>query len=156
MALVSRDLYYPGAKHLATIMQLLIPGIDLVSPSHHDLLPYSIYLTLQNDPVKTVRHITSNYLLRFIYLLTNSLLIVMHNCIFHWYLAIHQVWWFYTIWSWSSEPTTWIRKFRHIIDTPIFVRASFLSSFRRLKTVIPKSGRCSSQRKYRRIRRLGR
>ena len=29
-ALVSRDVYYPGAKHLVPILQLLIPGIDLV------------------------------------------------------------------------------------------------------------------------------
>jgi len=34
-AIVSRDVYYPGAKHLITILQLLIPGIDLVSPSSH-------------------------------------------------------------------------------------------------------------------------
>jgi len=30
-AIVSRDIYYPGAKHLITILQLLVPGIDLVS-----------------------------------------------------------------------------------------------------------------------------
>jgi proteasome activator subunit 4 len=30
-AIVSRDVYYPGAKHLVPILQLLIPGIDLVS-----------------------------------------------------------------------------------------------------------------------------
>ncbi len=29
-ALVSREVYYPGAKHLVSILQLLIPGIDLV------------------------------------------------------------------------------------------------------------------------------
>jgi hypothetical protein len=29
-ALVSREVYYPGAKHLVPILQLLIPGIDLV------------------------------------------------------------------------------------------------------------------------------
>jgi proteasome activator subunit 4 len=29
-ALVCRDVYYPGAKHLVPILQLLIPGIDLV------------------------------------------------------------------------------------------------------------------------------
>lgn len=29
-AIVSRDVYYPGAKHLVPILQLLIPGIDLV------------------------------------------------------------------------------------------------------------------------------
>ncbi|KAG1716353.1 hypothetical protein ID866_837 [Astraeus odoratus] len=34
-AIYSREVYYPGAKHLITILQLLIPGIDL------------------NDPVKT-------------------------------------------------------------------------------------------------------
>jgi hypothetical protein len=28
--MVSRDVYYPGAKHLIPILQLLIPGIDLV------------------------------------------------------------------------------------------------------------------------------
>jgi len=28
---VSREVYYPGAKHLIPILQLLIPGIDLVS-----------------------------------------------------------------------------------------------------------------------------
>ncbi|KAI0257360.1 hypothetical protein BJV78DRAFT_1277900 [Lactifluus subvellereus] len=32
-ALVSRDIYYPGAKHLVPILQLLIPGIDLNDPS---------------------------------------------------------------------------------------------------------------------------
>ena len=31
VALVSRDLYYPGAKHLLPILELLLPGIDLVS-----------------------------------------------------------------------------------------------------------------------------
>ena len=30
LALVSRNTYYPGAKHLVPILQLLIPGIDLV------------------------------------------------------------------------------------------------------------------------------
>lgn len=30
-AIISRDVYYPGAKHLITILQLLVPGIDLVS-----------------------------------------------------------------------------------------------------------------------------
>jgi len=29
-AIVSRGVYYPGAKHLVPILQLLIPGIDLV------------------------------------------------------------------------------------------------------------------------------
>jgi proteasome activator subunit 4 len=29
-AIVSREIYYPGAKHLVPILQLLIPGIDLV------------------------------------------------------------------------------------------------------------------------------
>ena len=33
-ALVSRNVYYPGAKHLLQILELLIPGIDLVSNSH--------------------------------------------------------------------------------------------------------------------------
>ncbi|KAA1468544.1 hypothetical protein DENSPDRAFT_833875 [Dentipellis sp. KUC8613] len=32
-ALVSREVYYPGAKHLIPILQLLIPGIDLNDPS---------------------------------------------------------------------------------------------------------------------------
>ncbi|KAF8640852.1 hypothetical protein AX17_000500 [Amanita inopinata Kibby_2008] len=32
-ALVSRDVYYPGAKYLVQILQLLIPGIDLNDPS---------------------------------------------------------------------------------------------------------------------------
>ncbi|KAG1755021.1 uncharacterized protein EDB91DRAFT_1096855 [Suillus paluster] len=32
-AIVSRDIYYPGAKHLITILQLLIPGIDLNDPT---------------------------------------------------------------------------------------------------------------------------
>jgi proteasome activator subunit 4 len=32
-ALVSRDVYYPGAKYLVPILQLLIPGIDLNDPS---------------------------------------------------------------------------------------------------------------------------
>ncbi|TFY83737.1 hypothetical protein EWM64_g269 [Hericium alpestre] len=32
-ALASRDVYYPGAKHLIPILQLLIPGIDLNDPS---------------------------------------------------------------------------------------------------------------------------
>lgn len=31
LSLVSRDIYYPGAKHLVEILDLLIPGIDLVS-----------------------------------------------------------------------------------------------------------------------------
>ncbi|KAG6845633.1 hypothetical protein H0H87_005840 [Tephrocybe sp. NHM501043] len=31
-AIVSRDVYYPGAKHLVAILQLLIPGIDLNDP----------------------------------------------------------------------------------------------------------------------------
>ncbi|TFK30307.1 hypothetical protein FA15DRAFT_662249 [Coprinopsis marcescibilis] len=32
-AMVSRDVYYAGGKHLAPILQLLIPGIDLNDPS---------------------------------------------------------------------------------------------------------------------------
>ncbi|KDQ54765.1 hypothetical protein JAAARDRAFT_71570 [Jaapia argillacea MUCL 33604] len=32
-SLVCRDVYYPGAKHLIPILQLLIPGIDLNDPS---------------------------------------------------------------------------------------------------------------------------
>ncbi|TFK57485.1 hypothetical protein OE88DRAFT_1651225 [Heliocybe sulcata] len=32
-ALVCRDVYYPGAKHLINILELLIPGIDLNDPS---------------------------------------------------------------------------------------------------------------------------
>ncbi|RDB28522.1 Proteasome activator complex subunit 4 [Hypsizygus marmoreus] len=32
-AIVSRDVYYSGAKHLVPILQLLIPGIDLNDPS---------------------------------------------------------------------------------------------------------------------------
>ncbi|KAJ7169566.1 hypothetical protein C8R46DRAFT_1162360 [Mycena filopes] len=32
-ALVSRKVYYPGAKHLVPILQLLIPGIDLNDPT---------------------------------------------------------------------------------------------------------------------------
>lgn len=28
--IVSRDVYYPGAKHLIQVLQLLVPGIDLV------------------------------------------------------------------------------------------------------------------------------
>ena len=32
-AIVSRDVYYAGAKHLIPILQLLIPGIDLVCHS---------------------------------------------------------------------------------------------------------------------------
>ncbi len=30
-AIVSREVYYPGGKYLVPILQLLIPGIDLVS-----------------------------------------------------------------------------------------------------------------------------
>lgn len=33
VGLVSRDLYYGGAKHLLQILELLLPGIDLVSSS---------------------------------------------------------------------------------------------------------------------------
>ena len=32
LGMVSRDIYYPGAKHLLPVLELLIPGIDLVSP----------------------------------------------------------------------------------------------------------------------------
>lgn len=32
-AIVSRDIYYPGAKHLITILHLLVPGIDLNDPT---------------------------------------------------------------------------------------------------------------------------
>ncbi|KAF8058272.1 hypothetical protein FPV67DRAFT_1786012 [Lyophyllum atratum] len=32
-AIVSREVYYPGAKHLVPILELLIPGIDLNDPS---------------------------------------------------------------------------------------------------------------------------
>ncbi|KAF8168284.1 hypothetical protein B0H34DRAFT_792908 [Crassisporium funariophilum] len=32
-AIVSRDVYYPGAKHLVPILELLIPGIDLNDPA---------------------------------------------------------------------------------------------------------------------------
>ncbi|KZP32253.1 hypothetical protein FIBSPDRAFT_907345 [Athelia psychrophila] len=31
--IVSRDVYYPGAKHLIQVLQLLVPGIDLNDPS---------------------------------------------------------------------------------------------------------------------------
>ena len=37
-ALVSREVYYPGAKYLVPILQLLIPGIDLVRYYHLTLL----------------------------------------------------------------------------------------------------------------------
>jgi proteasome activator subunit 4 len=30
-AIVSRQVYYPGAKYLVPVLELLIPGIDLVS-----------------------------------------------------------------------------------------------------------------------------
>jgi proteasome activator subunit 4 len=30
MGMVSRSMYYPGAKHIAPVLELLIPGIDLV------------------------------------------------------------------------------------------------------------------------------
>lgn len=33
LGMVSRDIYYPGAKHLLPVLELLIPGIDLVSSS---------------------------------------------------------------------------------------------------------------------------
>jgi len=33
-SMVCRDVYYPGAKHLVEILQLLIPGIDLVRSCH--------------------------------------------------------------------------------------------------------------------------
>ncbi|KAI5124439.1 hypothetical protein M0805_008323 [Coniferiporia weirii] len=33
LALVSRDIYYPGARHLVQILELLIPGIDLNDPT---------------------------------------------------------------------------------------------------------------------------
>ena len=29
-AIVSRQVFYPGAKHLIPVLQLLLPGIDLV------------------------------------------------------------------------------------------------------------------------------
>lgn len=32
--MVCRDVYYPGAKHLLPILELLLPGIDLVSHRH--------------------------------------------------------------------------------------------------------------------------
>lgn len=32
--MVSRNIYYAGAKYIAEILQLLIPGIDLVSFLH--------------------------------------------------------------------------------------------------------------------------
>jgi proteasome activator subunit 4 len=39
-AIVSREIYLPGAKNLITILQLLVPGIDLVSSwSHFDATP---------------------------------------------------------------------------------------------------------------------
>ena len=34
-AIVCRDVYYAGAKHLVPLLQLLIPGIDLVSLNLH-------------------------------------------------------------------------------------------------------------------------
>jgi len=37
-AIVCRDIYYAGAKHLVPLLQLLIPGIDLVSIAKHFLL----------------------------------------------------------------------------------------------------------------------
>jgi hypothetical protein len=30
-AIVCRNIYYPGAKHLVAILQALLPGIDMVS-----------------------------------------------------------------------------------------------------------------------------
>jgi proteasome activator subunit 4 len=33
LGFVSRDLYYGGARHLVPVLQLLIPGIDLVRPN---------------------------------------------------------------------------------------------------------------------------
>ena len=43
-AIVSRDVYYPGAKHLVPILQLLIPGIDLV----RNFIPYVQTFSLMN------------------------------------------------------------------------------------------------------------
>jgi proteasome activator subunit 4 len=40
MGMTSRDMYYPGAKHIMPILELLIPGIDLVS----------LILVSMNDP----------------------------------------------------------------------------------------------------------
>lgn len=36
-ALVCREVYYPGAKHLVPILQLLVPGIDLVCHAYRVL-----------------------------------------------------------------------------------------------------------------------
>lgn len=54
-AIVSRDVYYPGAKHLVPILQLLIPGIDLVSLWHcNPIFIHWLIILSQNDPAKTV------------------------------------------------------------------------------------------------------
>ena len=59
-AIVSRDVYYPGAKHLVPILQLLIPGIDLVrcfftlADRKSEISLICFFVFLQNDPAKTV------------------------------------------------------------------------------------------------------
>ena len=42
-AIVCRDVYYAGAKHLVPLLQLLIPGIDLVSLSLYCCTPMIFY-----------------------------------------------------------------------------------------------------------------
>ena len=39
-ALVSRDTYYAGSKHLVPLLQHLLPGIDLVRPNFVASHPY--------------------------------------------------------------------------------------------------------------------
>lgn len=48
-ALVSRQVFAPGAKHLVPILQLLIPGIDLNDPSKTVCCPTEYTYELFNE-----------------------------------------------------------------------------------------------------------
>jgi proteasome activator subunit 4 len=51
LGMVSRDIYYPGAKHLLPVLELLIPGIDLVS-SFDRLVVISVHFFDRMTPPK--------------------------------------------------------------------------------------------------------
>jgi proteasome activator subunit 4 len=55
-SLVCREVYYPGAKHLIQILQLLVPGIDLVRPCLKCDSARRSYLHSAERPIEDTLH----------------------------------------------------------------------------------------------------
>lgn len=60
-SIVSRDVYYPGAKYLVTILQLLIPGIDLVR--HHLFASFNLLISHIVSPEWSIKNCNDIFLI---------------------------------------------------------------------------------------------